>query len=340
MHIDVHEDLNKIDFKQPVSKYLSGRPECFQQEWTVDEATAYLRSAKEQSSLRYFYIVDDKYTLVGVISSHNLLMSPPMKKLREVMDASPLFIRKDMSVKSAIETLNSLKLVALPVIDEEKKLIDIIEISVGSLNVKEGVETSLQQKKTLYNDIFQLIGISIEKSHSAGVIQGFKMRMPWLLGNLVAGFACAAIAGYFQNVLQQAIILAMFIPLVLTLSESISMQSMTMSLNFLHTRKVVWKDVFERIVKECKTALLLGVTAGLAVEALAFVLHRDELPLFVVAISIFASMFVTATIGVIVPVVIHSMKLDPRVAGGPVALMFADTVATALYLGLATWWIL
>lgn len=340
MHINVHKELSKIDLARPVSEYLDEMPSVLNENWTADEAIAFLRSLGKSIQVRYFYIVDSLNKLVGVISSHNLLFSPADQPLHSTMDRDLLSIHKNVTVRKAIEILKEHRLVALPVTDDEGILIGAIEMQVTPDSYSGDAKNSLQLKKSLYNDIFQLIGVSIDKSRNVGAFGGFAMRMPWLCGNLLAGFACAAIANYFQGVLQKAIILAMFIPLVLTLSESIAMQSMSMSLGFLHDKTIRWKEVFFRVIQEWKTAILLGLTAGLVVEAIAFLLHRDQLPLFVVAVSIFSSMIVTATFGVLTPVIVHSFRMDPKIAAGPLALMFADIMATALYLGLATWWIM
>ncbi len=340
MRIDVHQDLNQMDLEKPIEDSLSDDFISLKDTFSVQDAIEYLREYPAVVNLRYSPVVNDNGVLVGVVSSHHLVVSKSNVPVVEVMSRDPISINKKGSVKEAIELLNQYKLVAIPVVDDDSRLLGVVEMQVRPENFRGKANHSLEKKKGLYNDIFQLIGISIEASQAAGTMRGFSLRMPWLLGNLVAGFMCAAIAGYFQVVLQEAIILAMFIPLVLTLSESISMQAMTMSLVFLHEHKINWKEVFSRVVKEWKTAILLGLSAALAVELIAFILHRDALPLFVVAVSIFCSMIFSATMGVIVPVVVHRFKLDPKIAGGPVALMFADVGATGIYLGLATWWIL
>jgi len=340
MRINVHKDLSKIDLNKKIGTNLEQDYIALEDSWSVQKSIDYLRSHSLEVNIRYYPIIDENKKLVGITSSHNLLISDPEVMVSKMMVTDPISVHVNDSIKDAVVLLKRHKLVSLPVIDNENTLMGVIEMQVSSESFYGDASSSLHIKKTLYSDIFQLIGISIEESDSKSVFRGFSLRMPWLLGNLVAGFACAAIAGYFQDVLQEAIILAMFIPLVLTLSESISMQAMTMSLNFLHSRKIDWREVFFRVAKELKTAILLGISAGLAVEFIAYVLHSHELPLFVVALSIFCSMSLSATVGVIIPVIVHRFNLDPKIAAGPVALMFADIFATALYLGLATWWIM
>lgn len=340
MRVNVHNELSKLDLEERVGKHLGSDFFSLDHSWSVGEAIAHIRSLPYEVKLRYFYVVDGKNKLKGVVSSHQLIVSDDATPLQELMDSSPLSISVDSKLKEAIALLNEHRLVGLPVVDGENTLKGIIEMEVKRENFTSKGKSNLQVKKALYNDIFQLIGLSIDESEKKSAFRGFITRMPWLFGNLVAGLTCAAIASAYNLVLKEAIILAMFIPLVLTLSESIAMQSMAMSLNMLHGKAISASVVLKKIATECKTAVLLGLTAALVVEIIAFFFHKSELPLFVVASSIFISMICTASIGVLIPVLLHLARLDPRVAGGPVVLMFADILATTIYLSLATWWIL
>lgn len=337
MRVNVHKDLLDLNLNEEIKNCLDPNYLSLKQEWSVGQAINHIRAQKEEVKIRYFYIIDSIGQLIGVISSHLLLTNSNETPLSEIMDGDAISVKMTNKLKDAVSIMREHRLVAVPVVDDENILQGIVEMQVSPESFRGTSASSLHRKKTLYNDIFQLMGLSIEDHETKSPIQGFKLRMPWLIGNLIAGLACAAIASYFKVVLETTIILAMFIPLVLTLSESISMQSMTMSLNLLHSKDIKLRDITRKISIECKTAMLLGLTAGLVVECIAFFYPGNDIPLFIVAISIFSSMLITSMLGVALPAVLHYFKLDPKIAGGPVVLMFADVFATAIYLGLATW---
>lgn len=340
MRIDVYSELEKIDFKKPISDYLEEKPPTtVQQSWTIADASHYLRTHSQDLHLRYFYAVDEENKLQGVISSHQLLFSDQRATVSAIMDSKPLSIHKDTLVRHAVKTLNEHWLVALPVVDSSNTLIGMVEFKADP-HKQDSTLVPIKQKKSQYGDIFQFMGLSLERSDTDNAFKSFIARMPWLGGNLVGGFICAAIVGYYHEVLEAALILAMFIPLVLTLSESIAMQAMTLSLTFIHQKTLSIKAVLKRLLSEWKTAVWLSIVAGILVEILAFTLHGDQLPFLIITSSIFLSMVATATFGVLSPVFVHIFRLDPRVAAGPVALMFADIIATSIYLTLASSWIL
>jgi magnesium transporter len=162
------------------------------------------------------------------------------------------------------------------------------------------------------------------------------LRMPWLLCNLVGGLLCALISSAYKLTLENYVVLAFFIPLILTLSESISIQSMTLSLRFLHLRKVHWGQVIKRSYVEAKASLLLGITSALLICIFYFIWNVDFRPVTGIGVSVVTSMAASALFGALFPILLHSVHLDPKVAAGPVVLMVVDILTIAIYLGLNT----
>ena len=127
---------------------------------------------------------------------------------------------------------------------------------------------------------------------------GCSARMPWLLANIAGGLACAAIAAVFHQVLADVLMLAMFIPLVLTLSEAVSMQSMTLTiLQYLHGHGTAMRRLRMRLFSEWRTALLLGACSAALVACAAVFWPGGAKAAGVILASIFVSMLVAATWG-------------------------------------------
>jgi len=164
----------------------------------------------------------------------------------------------------------------------------------------------------------------------------FRDRFPWLLCNIGGGLLAAFIASRFEHLLQEVVTLALFIPIVLALGESVSMQALTLTLQGLTDGPVVWKRLFGSLWKEFKTAALLAVGCA-ALVALAVVLWRGQVR---VAGSIFLaitfSMVIACLMGVVIPAVLRAAKADPRIAAGPVVLAAADVVTLVFYFGLGS----
>jgi magnesium transporter len=218
------------------------------------------------------------------------------------------------------------RLLALPVVDDDKKLLGIVEVSLYTEEVFD-----LAQNQQL-NEIFQLIGLRLEQHKQGSPWRGFRLRMPWLLSNITGGLVCAALGSLFESALKHVVLIALFIPLLLTLAESIAVQSMTLAIEQAASRRS-YPAMF---VREMLTALLLGLCTGLITAAVSL-LWRDRwtVPL-TIALSVSTTMLLAAMLGRTVPKVIHLMRLNPRVASGPITLAIVDVMTITIYLSFAS----
>ena len=313
-----------------VTKHITPAETTIRAEVTVSEAVERLRSRSISRHITYFYVVDEDDRLKGVVSTRLLLLGDPKRRVADIMDTRVISIPAEMTLADALEFFAMHRLLAFPVVDSGNRLLGSVDVQLYADEVFD-----LAQAHRMV-DLYQMVGLSIEQSRQAGPWASYRSRMPWLLCNMGGGVACAIIASFFEATLQQVIILAMFIPLVLTLSESISMQSMTLSLQFLHRPGVDWKRVLGRLHLEWRAALLLGVTSGLLVAIAVLPSGGGWHAAAVIGTSVIFGMLISALAGVVIPILLHAFRLDPRIAAGPVVLTCADVMTTFAYLGLAT----
>ncbi len=326
--------LSKKEMTEPVIEYLTPVTTVLRADDTIRDALSSLQGRKVDEKIFYFYVLTCEGMLVGVVSTRNLLLAPLDAKVLDVMDPAVVTLLASQTMKDALEELERLRLLALPVIDEEHRLL-------GMVDVQNYVEQPLKSLNSeIRKNIFQFIGITIEEGRLGTPWKGFTARMPWIFCNMVAGLACAVISKAYQNVLAHALILAMFIPLVLTLCESISMQAMTQSLTILRSPRLLWNMVRRRLSLEAKTVLLLSFTSAVVVALLSYLWGGGWGPVFVLGISIFTSIIIAAIVGTMVPIGLKVFKMDPKIASGPVVLMIVDVLATTFYLTTAQWLLL
>lgn len=300
---------------------------------TIEEALAYLRQKHIEDEIIYIYVVDQDRKLMGVVPTRKLLLGEPDAHIADVMDTSLITLNGDQTLREAMEFLETHRLLALPVVDEKKRLLGVID--VGHY-LEEKVDVANARRRF---DIFQMIGMYVEEGKKATAWQGYRSRMPWIFCNMFGGFACAVISRVFELVLAKVLLLAMFIPLVLTLSESISMQSMTQSIQLLKRQSHHWKYTIQCLFREWQIVAMLAISCGIIVGAVSLFWGDGLPPALTIAFGIMISVYISATLGSSVPLILHARQWDPRVAAGPVVLMFADVLTTLFYLSLATWWL-
>ena len=334
MRLDTSKHLSAHELEKPVGVFTSQFDFAFTIDQSVGQVLEHLHKTKKEKQVEYFYITDKNKELQGIVTTRNLIYNPPETLLIDILDPDVLKIIEHEPLELALKILAAHEILALPVVDRDNHFIGIIEITPEEPDLFS--RTKRLHFKNIKQDIFQFIGFSIEQRKTTSPWIEFRYRMPWLLCNLVGGLICAVIGEVFEKTLLQYVILALFIPLVLTLSESIAIQSMTLSLRFLHFKKIIWSQVARRILVEWKTSLLLGVCSALLITFFYFAWSHDIKPIIAIGLSMVISMFCCASFGALFPILLHALRLDPKVAAGPVVLMLADVVTVVIYYSLSS----
>ena len=297
---------------------------------TVGEALERLRKNPPGGRIIYFYVVDAENRLRGVVPVRRLVLSPLDSPINRITVHEVVKLPETATVLDACEFFILHRLLALPIVDAQDRLLGMIDIELYTEEIG-------RLSDALRNDIFQLIGVRALQAQHASALSAFRLRFPWLSCNIAAGLICAFLAGVFEPVLQQVVELAFFIPVVLNLAESVSSQSVTLAIQMLHGQAPSWRGMAGRMRQELGTGLMLGLGSGavIALVALAW-LGRWRVALSLVA-GIAGGVTGAAVIGLALPIALRLLRLEPRVAAGPIALAAADVLTILLYLNVARW---
>jgi magnesium transporter len=301
---------------------------------TVKEALEGLKNKHISDKIVYFYVVDNEYKLLGVVPTRKLLLSESNVKILDIMETSVIRLSSEQTLHDAMEIFARHSLLALPIVDNENKLLGCVDVE---MYMEESVDIADARHRS---DIFQIIGLSLEEEKTSSIFRDYRLRMPWIFCNLFGGIICAIISAFNENVLGKFLMLAMFIPLVLTLSESISMQSMTHSIHFMRRPKTSWRYSLLKALNEWKIVILMSLSCGIIVGIVSLFWGDGIMPSLSIGIGILISVTLSAAFGIMLPIILHKTKLDPKVASGPIVLMLADVLTTLLYLSIASWWLL
>jgi magnesium transporter len=323
--------MKRSDLTRKVSDFCGVVESLIYVDNTIEEALASLRQKKIGHKIIYFYVIDQEGKLLGVVPTRKLLLGNPKSHIREIMEYSLVRICADQTMQEAMELFAKHKLLALPVVERNGKLLGVIDVD---LYLDESFEIVSAQRQS---DIFQMIGLSLEEGKKRSVWKNYTLRMPWIFCNLAGGLVCALISRGNELVLGKTLLLAMFIPLVLTLSESVSMQSMTQT---LHLLKMAHPYGRKRSFKEWRIAALIALSSALLVGLLSLLWGGGVKPSFIIGGGILLSILISSGISIMLPLFLHKTHLDPKVASGPVVLMLTDVLTTALYLSLASLFLL
>lgn len=300
---------------------------------TVGEALERIRQQGIGEKIIYFYVVNDQEQLIGVLPTRRLLTAQLDQRVCDLMISRVVAIPQSATVMDACELFLMHKYLAFPVIDERRRIVGVVDVSLLTEEVFD-----LSEKGRM-EDVFQTIGFHVAQVQSASPYQSFRLRFPWLLATIGSGTACALLAGVYETTLAESLVLAFFMALVLGLGESVSVQSLTVTVQALHAQPITWPWFFRAARKELTTAALLGGSCGLIVGAIVWFWRGAGVAAVVIGASLVLAMSLSCLIGLSVPSLLHRLKLDPKIAAGPICLALADICTLLFYFNLARWFL-
>lgn len=324
------EQLKKAKLDDPVSLYLRTDMISLRCGTTVGDALAQTRDRAPSGRIVYFYVVDGENRLRGVVPTRRLLLSPPDRLIDDIMVSRPVAIPHTATVLDACEFFTLYRFLAFPVVDAEHRLLGIVDVELYT-------DELADLSRGVGDDLFQIIGVHLAQAKQTSPLTAFRNRLPWLLCNVTGGILAALLSSRFEAELKQVVALALFVPVVLALAESVSIQSVSLALQVLRGHRPSWKTSFERLFPEAVTGLLLGLATGLAVAAVAFVWLGDWRVVCCSLVGISGGVACAAVIGVAMPNVLALLDREPQVAAGPVALALADMLTLLIYFTTARW---
>jgi magnesium transporter len=320
---------NAAHMDEPVIAYARTDLPLLPDKMTIGEALDFILQQGVGEKIVYFYVVDDLNRLLGVLPTRRLLVTPRDVKISDVMISRIVKLPNDATIMDACEVFVLHKFLALPIVDSDNTILGMVDINLFT-NEMLNMDTRSQ-----IDQIFETIGFSFKDVKNASPFKAFRYRFPWLLTTITSGIMCAILSGVFEATIAKSIIISFFMALLLGLGESVSIQSMTLTIQMLNIRKPTGKWFWRNLKKEAFAAFLLGSGCG-ATVALIVLLWKGLSPVtFVIGASVMFSLILACITGLCIPTFLHFSKLDPKIASGPITLAISDVCTLSIYFTLA-----
>jgi len=314
---------------EPVTRFARKDFATLNQKLTVEQALASIRQRGVGEKIVYFYVVDDAEQLVGVVPTRRLLMAPLEQPLSELMIRNVIAIPHTATVMDACEYFVLHKFFAFPLVDEKRRVVGLVDVGLFTEEVFDIAE------REQLSEVFETLGFHVSQVRDASPWRAFRIRFPWLLTTIVSGTFCAFLAGAYHLTLEKSLVIAFFLTLILGLGESVSIQSMTVTIQALRTSKPTLRWYLHSLWREIFTALLLGSACGLVVGVVVLMWQHAPMAALVIGSSVTFCLLTACVAGLSVPALLHALKLDPKIAAGPLTLAIADIFTLLFYFNLA-----
>jgi magnesium transporter len=301
----------------------------FREVVTVGEAIHSIQTTEDLAMSFYVYVVDERSHLVGIVSLRELLMVPPSTFLRKIMTTDILSVRTDTDQEEVARQVALYDLLAIPVVDEENKLVGVITV--------DDVIDVIKEEAT--EDIFYMAGVESDDRIYTPPRKSVRKRLPWLLINLVTALMAATIVAFYEPTIARFSYLAVFLPVVAGMGGNSGTQTLTVIVRGLALGEATWKSSRAALGKELAVALTNGIVLGLLCGAVAFAWKGSFELGFVLGGALIINILVAGIIGTLIPLFLIKLNVDPAVASSIILTTFTDMVGFLSFLGLATYFL-
>jgi magnesium transporter len=296
-------------------------------EWTVEESIRALRRERPDSGRPfYLYVVDEDGHLRGLVSLRDLVTTAPNVRIAALMAENMISILTTDDQEAAAERMRHYDLLALPVVDSDGRLRGVITADdVLDVQVEEAIK-----------DIYRMAGLGVKEWAFSPVRESALRRILWLAFNMAWAFAGALIISVFEPTLDRVAALAIFMPIIAGQAGNSGIQTATIVVRSMALGELGERDAMRVLRKEWVLGLIKGAFFGGVLFLVAW-LWRAHLAFGVIAGgAMFLNMLVASTTGVIVPMTLRRLGIDPATIAGVFDTMVTDFMGFLIYLGLAT----
>ena len=311
--------------EQTAGRIMNPKVFALAEDMTAAEAITALQGSRDVEVVFYLYVIDARRHLVGVVSLRRLLLVAPDTPLKRIMTTDLISVRADMDQEEVARLVASYNLLAIPVVDEENKLVGVITV--------DDVIDVIKDEAT--EDVYRLAGVSGDDRVFTPAKESLRKRLPWLLVNLATAFLAASVVGLFKSTIDKVVALAIYMPVVAGMGGNAATQTLTVIVRGIALGELTWSNTRKALFKEAAVGMGNGVACGSIGALVAWLFSSDPMLGGILAMAMIINMFVAATAGTLIPLMLRAMKIDPALASSVFITTLTDVFGFFSFLGLA-----
>ena len=299
-------------------------------DWTVGQTIDYLRENKElPEEFLEIFVVDKDFKPVGTVPSSRVLRTPRNSKMNSIMREVPVLISVNMDKEEVGHTFESYNLVSAGVVNKDNKLVGMI--------TADDVVTVVQEEAE--EDALRLAGVGDEEI-TDGVIKKTKRRFNWLLLNLFTAFLATWVISIFGATIEQMVALAFLMPIVASMGGNAGMQTLAVTIRTLATNELTKNNFAKTVTKEFAIGILNGIIFAIISAFVVQLWFKDTILSLIISISMVLNMIVAGLFGILVPVTLKRLKIDPAIASSVFVTTITDVIGFLSFLGIGAYFFL
>jgi magnesium transporter len=298
-------------------------------DWTVGQTIDYMRETPDLPERFWeIYVVDADRKLNGVVALDRLLRTKRPVPIKDLFEEELRPVNATEDQEEVARLFERYNLVSAPVVDDDDRLVGVITFD----DIVDVIEEEAEE------DIKALGGVSGEEELSDSVWTTARGRLPWLLANLMTALISAWVISNFEGAIGKMVALAVLMPIVASMGGNAGTQTMTVTVRALATRELSSANTLRIIRRELFVGLINGLAFAVIIGAIAaFTFNITDLGL-VIGLAMVTVLTAAALGGILIPLMLTRLGVDPAVSSGPFVTTITDVVGFLSFLGIATLW--
>ena len=298
--------------------------------WSVGQTIDYLRENKDlPEEFLEIFIVDNEFKPIGTVPSSKVLRTPRDTKMQSIMLETQLSIPVDMDQEEVGHLFENYNLNSAGVVDKSNKLVGMI--------TSDDVLTVLKEEAE--EDALRLAGVGDEEI-TDGVFKKTKRRFNWLLLNLFTAFIATWVIYMYEDAIKEMVLLAVLMPIVASMGGNAGMQTLAVTIRALATKELSAGNFSKIVTKEFIIGILNGIIFAVITGTIVQ-LWLDQINLSIlIAVAMILNMIVAGLFGILVPVALKRMKIDPAIASSVFVTTITDVIGFLSFLGIGAYFFL
>lgn len=292
---------------------------------TVSQALLKLKEIVSKSEVIETIFVNDNKKIIGIANLRDILISPDSTKLEEITNTNFISVEPETDQEEVALLASKYDLNVIPVINKKNVLLGIITI--------DDIIDVIQEEQT--EDVLRMAGVDKEENIDSTVFESIKMRLPWLIVNLVTAFLASLTVKIFEGTIAQVVALSAIMSIVTGMGGNAGTQTVSIIIRNIAMGKVELKDSLRLVIKEIILGLFNGAIIGILTGIIVTLIYGNCYLGVIIFLSMIGNLVISGICGILVPLILAKLKLDPALASSIFLTTATDVLGFFIFLSLA-----
>lgn len=297
------------------------------QDLSIKEAIKQIKEIVPKTEyIQTIYVMNASKKIIGTVELREILVADEKLKLKEIANENFIYVEPELDQEEVAKIVSKYDLNAVPVLNAKRRMLGIIMVDdIVDVIVEEQTE-----------DILKMGGVAKEETLDSTLFESIKMRLPWLLVNLITAFLAALTVKAFESTIAKVVALSATMSIVTGMGGNAGTQTVSIIIRNLAMGKVKFKEVGHLILKEILLGLINGAIIGMVTGLIVALIYKNVYLGIIIFLAMVGNLIISGFFGLIIPVILEKMKIDPALSSSIFLTTATDVLGFFLFLGLAS----